>query len=849
MNPQAAIRKITLFEKRFGQSHLYLAYHAAFPLALTPDLLYRLWANFQRDIDGRFLSVPWIAVSDILLSSLCEEVGQELYEMDMAVRNELLKRLQADKNLGQQRIRELADFLLEYVRKQLQSNDPDIQDFAKAQRWTVLAYTKPGEAARELASTFQQLGLNAAKSGQLDKAELVRMASLVETFAEPLAAEQLEPLLVYARGMASFARGDLQKAAEQLEQVTEDGKIQIAGVDLPIPEAIQNNLEQSSPPVRQDFSGQNLRGRSFKGQDLTGANFSDTDIRSTDFTNATLIGANFSRAKTGLQRRWATALIAFLLPLFVLLGLSSGLVGTILGAFLYSTWSTSPFASNRIIFQIAFPSLCVIIPSLLLVLCLVTVRQKLKKIIIAIAMAFISSFYFATIVFFTGNWLVFVSINTSNIYIVNLALALGAMLIALSLIFTVNRIKRLPIISALAGIFSVVVALILGVVLTINQVPVETIALIVSLVTILSIVVVTPLTLSGTTSLYGAFLGTLAIPATFAAIFSTASWNAAMVSSTWTLAIGVGGISLMAAAIAWSTLVTVAVTVALVWAEAGSKNFAIGWTLVGIAPWIVGTLVCILRAKPWFEAITPWELESFRFWMSVVGGAILAGLLPLLGSYIGGQAIAKDKKIAAIRNLATAFAAKGGTSFRGANLTDANFTEATLKSADFRTANLTRTCWFHTQKIDHACVEDTYLESPQVQQLVITGMGQAQNFNYLNLQGINLQNANLSDTSFIGTNLSEANLRHTNLSRAKLIQTDLGKADLFGSCLTGAYIQDVKISNATKLSGVECQYIFTRLPTKENPDPARVPEDYRQIFQPGEFASFMQNFIETEQRL
>ena len=320
---RTAIRKIDLFAKRFGQSHLYLLYHAAFPLALTPDLLYRLWANFQRDINGQFLNIPWIAVSDILLSGLCEEVGQELYEMDGAVRDELLRRLQADANFGQQRIQKLSDFLLEHVRKQLQSNDPDIRDFAKAQQWTVLAYTQPGNAARELALAFQQLGLDATESGQPDKTELVRMVSLVETFAEPLAEAGLAPLLVYARGMASWARGNTQKVAEQLEPITKGGKIQIAGVDLPIPERIEKHSEPFSPPVGQDYSGQKLGGRSFKGQDLTGANFSNADIRSTDFTNATLIGANFSGAQMGLQRRWATVLILCSLLLLILAGLTT----------------------------------------------------------------------------------------------------------------------------------------------------------------------------------------------------------------------------------------------------------------------------------------------------------------------------------------------------------------------------------------------------------------------------------------------------------------------------------------------------------------------------------------------
>lgn len=51
----------------------------------------------------------------------------------------------------------------------------------------------------------------------------------------------------------------------------------------------------------QDFSNQNLRGRSFKGQYLEGANFSRADIRGANFTNANLTGANFSDAQAGLQ--------------------------------------------------------------------------------------------------------------------------------------------------------------------------------------------------------------------------------------------------------------------------------------------------------------------------------------------------------------------------------------------------------------------------------------------------------------------------------------------------------------------------------------------------------------------
>ncbi|MEH2361430.1 ABC transporter substrate-binding protein [Nostoc sp.] len=232
---EIAKQRIESFAK-LGKAHLYLAYHAAFPLALTPDLLYRLWVQFQRDIDDEVLGIPWVAVADLLVSSLCDEVGHELYEMDLAVRNELLSRLQEDKKFGQQRINELSNFLLDYVRPKLESKDPDIKDFALTQKWTALAYTQPNKVAHELALEFSKLDFN-------NEAELIRIVSLTETFAQPLA--EFDPLLSYASGMGKLARGDLEAATDQISKILGgENKIRVAGVDLPIPEKIKANLPE-----------------------------------------------------------------------------------------------------------------------------------------------------------------------------------------------------------------------------------------------------------------------------------------------------------------------------------------------------------------------------------------------------------------------------------------------------------------------------------------------------------------------------------------------------------------------------------------------------------------------------
>ncbi|ODH03013.1 hypothetical protein A4S05_21415 [Nostoc sp. KVJ20] len=247
MKPEVASRRIESFGQRFGEAHLSFAYHAAFPLALTPDLLYRIWANFQRDIHRQELKIPWLAVADLLLSSLCDEVGHELYEMDAAVRNALLRDLKENPRFGEKRINQLSDFLLTYVRQQVESHDPDIRDFAQAQRWTALAYTRPSEAARELALTLSKLKLE-------EKSEWIRMAYLVETFAEPLTG--FEPLLVYARGMANFVRNNLKGATAQFNQLhVLERQVKIAGVSLNIP------LESTIPVEEISLLNHKLTGK------------------------------------------------------------------------------------------------------------------------------------------------------------------------------------------------------------------------------------------------------------------------------------------------------------------------------------------------------------------------------------------------------------------------------------------------------------------------------------------------------------------------------------------------------------------------------------------------------------
>jgi uncharacterized protein YjbI with pentapeptide repeats len=208
----------------------------------------------------------------------------------------------------------------------------------------------------------------------------------------------------------------------------------------------------------------------------------------------------------------------------------------------------------------------------------------------------------------------------------------------------------------------------------------------------------------------------------------------------------------------------------------------------------------------------------------------------LLASYLGCLALFSNKKQLPIRNMALGLATRHGTNFENSDLTDVDFSQASLKNTNLNQANLTRTCWFQVKKLNLATVGKSYLANFQIRSLVVSKNLQNKNFDGWNLQGINLQAANLKDASLIGTNLSESNLRDADISRATLIRAQLDKTDFRGAILTGAYIESWHITPDTKLDGVRCDYIFMRVPTKNDPNPHRLPTNWETTLQEGEFS-------------
>jgi len=423
----------------------------------------------------------------------------------------------------------------------------------------------------------------------------------------------------------------------------------------------------------QDFSGQNLCGRSFKGQDLEGVNFSRADIRGANFTNAYLRGANFSHAQAGLQKYWTIFLV---LIAYFCAGIS-GIFGALDGFFVLLIFSSKPD----------------------------------DQIVGGISLVILIGFYAITI--YQG--------------IIAGAAALAG---ALSLFLALSSA------AAVAGY---------------HQFPAGAIAV--------------ALSLAGALSLATALAGAVA------------------------LSLAEEGVLAATGAVALSLVVTGVVT-----------------RVLAIA---------------------------------------VAGVLALLNGYIAWQAMKGNEKYSWVRSSTIAIAAIGGTSFRNANLTDVDFTLARLKNTDLRKSILIRTNLNQAKMLDRVRPGNTYLQNSQIRQLVVIKQGQDKNFDRLDLRGINLQKANLTDASFIGADLSEANLQDADLSRAKLVQTQLDSTDFTGATLTGAYIQDWGITIDTKFDGVKCEYVYMRLPTKQNPNPLRKPDNNAEVFADGDFGDFIKPIVDT----
>ena len=219
-----------------------------------------------------------------------------------------------------------------------------------------------------------------------------------------------------------------------------------------------------------------------------------------------------------------------------------------------------------------------------------------------------------------------------------------------------------------------------------------------------------------------------------------------------------------------------------------------------------------------------------------LGAFAVAGAL--LCAYLGWRAMKGDPRDAWIRSFAIAFAAISGTSFRGADLTDADFRGATLKSTDLRKATIVGTNWHKSKKLDRARVGNTILIDSEVRDLVVTHRGAKKSYVRNILKGANLVDADLSDANLTEADISGANLQGAWLERANLTKTQALKTNFNQAKLTGACLEAWNIDSTTKLEGAICDYVYLLNNQKE-----RRPSSGD--FAPGEFTKLFEEVLNT----
>ena len=202
---------------------------------------------------------------------------------------------------------------------------------------------------------------------------------------------------------------------------------------------------------------------------------------------------------------------------------------------------------------------------------------------------------------------------------------------------------------------------------------------------------------------------------------------------------------------------------------------------------------------------------------------IIAAIPVIISSaFIAKKAIRGSPKFRWIREVAVFWTSIGGTSFYGADLTDASFDGADLRHTDFRKANLTRTSFKGVTGLELARLQGTILEEPKVRKLLTTNNGRGEDFTEANLQGANLQGADLRE--------------------AILVKAQVLDADFSGALLTDACIQDWNINKNTRFQDVDCKRVYLKCSLHGN---FLEPKPDSGEFQAGEFEKWITDVRDT----
>jgi len=105
-----AERRLKQFQQKFGKAMVEFATHAALPVVLNSELVHLLRINFFYSDT----SISYLTEAEFLLSSFCREIGEDLYEIEPAMRTVLLQKLYQQRP---KHIKEIAALLWQYTKR------------------------------------------------------------------------------------------------------------------------------------------------------------------------------------------------------------------------------------------------------------------------------------------------------------------------------------------------------------------------------------------------------------------------------------------------------------------------------------------------------------------------------------------------------------------------------------------------------------------------------------------------------------------------------------------------------------------------------------------------------------
>jgi uncharacterized protein YjbI with pentapeptide repeats len=275
-------------------------------------------------------------------------------------------------------------------------------------------------------------------------------------------------------------------------------------------------------------------------------------------------------------------------------------------------------------------------------------------------------------------------------------------------------------------------------------------------------------------------------------------------------------------AIAGACIVVIVIAVAITTICIGS-----GWSnAVGAIAGFLTAVITVLMAQTGIE---------------IIGGGISL-LVISFSIYVSWRVSQGDEKFNSLRNFGVILGALGGTSFRGADLTNASFFQATLKGSNFsHTSNqatkIIHADWLGAKKLDQARLGNSILANPKVLKLLTTGQGVNQDLSQLNLRGANLNQAKLNGAILKNTDFSHAILTQADLQNSNLTEAQLINSNLTGAFLTGATIESTNFDEAI-LQDVNCTFVFELEKPNENGDRERRPHNPNNLFKDGDFEAY-----------